>query len=116
MPIQLASEELVIQQNIDEFELPYCQVRVTICGWYCTAYGDKLYNNHCQRVLVSEYNDYGESQMNPKFFRVARRIIIFMMICYLGNILWKNHTAPHYVTPSGGVSKSSNSARPAANP
>jgi hypothetical protein len=39
--------------------------------------------------------------MNPKFFRVARRIIIFMMICYLGNILWKNHTAPHYVTPSG---------------
>lgn len=46
-----------------------------------------------------------ESQLNPKYFRVARRIIIFAMICWLGNIAWRNHTTPHYETPSGGVVK-----------
>jgi hypothetical protein len=39
--------------------------------------------------------------MAPKLFRVTRRIIIFLMICWLGNMLWKNHTTPHYETPAG---------------
>ncbi|CAN5648162.1 hypothetical protein BH10CYA1_BH10CYA1_14560 [soil metagenome] len=38
--------------------------------------------------------------MAPKIFRITRRIIIFVMICWLGNILWKNHTTPHYDTPA----------------
>ncbi len=38
--------------------------------------------------------------MAPKIFRITRRIVIFVMICWLGNILWKNHTTPHYDTPS----------------
>ncbi|HEY9733549.1 MAG TPA: hypothetical protein V6C89_16640 [Drouetiella sp.] len=38
--------------------------------------------------------------MAPKFFRIIRRIIIFAMICVLGNMLWKNHTTPHYETPA----------------
>ncbi len=38
--------------------------------------------------------------MAPKIFRITRRIVIFVMICWLGNMLWKNHTTPHYETPA----------------
>lgn len=38
--------------------------------------------------------------MAPKIFRITRRIVIFVMICWLGNMLWKNHTTPHYDTPA----------------
>ncbi|MBS1956473.1 MAG: hypothetical protein JST89_19960 [Cyanobacteria bacterium SZAS-4] len=54
--------------------------------------------------------------MAPKLFRITRRIIIFVMICWLGNMLWKNHTTPHYETPAAppktGVSNAETSIEP----
>jgi hypothetical protein len=47
--------------------------------------------------------------MAPKIFRIVRRIIIFAMICVLGDMLWKNHTTPHYETPAA---KTAGSATP----